>query len=771
MSTNKDKIIRFIQDETAKSIQDNIFTFEKCNALIISMELFLDRSNVSRTLNELHRSGVFIKKTGRPATYISKEILNSRFPFASFPETLPKDTKIEDYLIHPTNLSEQSATKSISIIGSQKGGSLYEIVNQMFPVFYLPKNYFRLVILKGMSGTGKKYFLREILERAKQMQLAKMTSDLYFLEYQMLKNNFFETLSAIQKKEIYILNIDFSNYLPAEQELTSFVKSLELYYENQSELPIVTLTLPGNFDSSVLNEISPIVLSFPSIDERPETEIIQLILSIIQQESVRLAKNISISIDFLRLLLSNAQNCHQLKQEILYSISKSLFSSYTQGELYTLYLDSQFLSEDFERNHSHSMSYALRHFPDTITLNPSDPHDFSTDFSNLPSIFGWENTQDFELSDHFARNFMLCDVNTVTSYTRSYSNDRINSSIKQLFSKTVFSMDSILLDQLCMHITSVLKHDINIRKLSLPETNYHLPLVEKLQHLAEHENLEFLKIQEKYLSLLLHYCEDLLKGVQIPIIVASRHPFTANNYVNLINLHYNKRWLYFFPIQENSTNEKQKHYLNDLYQFSLQLNRGHGVLILSDDDIKNTISNYFFPKTKLVTYCISLHSFIILKHITKLLTEYNSSVFSIIPNILIYQQNELSLLKKDSLKSYTLRAADENLLFAGKLMPGINLIHINEYFFAALKQIVKSLDIDFTNNRIIEFLFHGDCLFFQRKYHMNFYENITVEENTIDPDLMDILQSSVNSVPELKKLEFTKKEYAALYQALVYSGI
>ena len=63
MSTNKDKIVQFIKDETSKCIQNNSYTFEKCNALIISMELFLDRSNVSRTLNELHRTGILIKKT------------------------------------------------------------------------------------------------------------------------------------------------------------------------------------------------------------------------------------------------------------------------------------------------------------------------------------------------------------------------------------------------------------------------------------------------------------------------------------------------------------------------------------------------------------------------------------------------------------------------------------------------------------------------------------------------------------------------------------
>ena len=147
------------------------------------MELFLDRSNVSRTLNELHRTGILIKKNGRPTSYISKDVLHNKFPFASFPDVLLKNAKIEDYISQPSNPIQQSATKSFSIIGSQKGGSLYDLMNQALPVLYLPKNFFKIIILKGSFGTGKKYFLRQMLDRAKQMNLIPQKSDICFLEF------------------------------------------------------------------------------------------------------------------------------------------------------------------------------------------------------------------------------------------------------------------------------------------------------------------------------------------------------------------------------------------------------------------------------------------------------------------------------------------------------------------------------------------------------------------------------------------------------------
>ena len=242
-----------------------------------------------------------------------------------------------------------------------------------------------------------------------------------------------------------------------------------------------------------------------------------------------------------------------------------------------------------------------------------------------------------------------------------------------------------------------------------------------------------------------------------------------NNYSNIFNLHYNRRLIYSFAIPETS-NEKESSYLSRLYQFALKINRGQGVLILSDDDLKSQISSYFFPKTKLVSYCIPLHSFLILRAIIDLISNEKATVFSIIPNLLIKQQDTFSVLKDTTLKSYTLRSADENLLFVRKLMPGLDSVHINEYFYSALKQILNELEIEMTNSRILNFLFHGNCLLFQRKYRMNFYDNIADINLNIDPDLFDLLKNCIEHIPELAKYEFTKKEFYVLYQALVYGG-
>ena len=70
--TNKEKILQFIESETEANIKESRFDFDSCTAGVISKLLFLDRTNISRILNELYRENILIKISGKPIKYISK---------------------------------------------------------------------------------------------------------------------------------------------------------------------------------------------------------------------------------------------------------------------------------------------------------------------------------------------------------------------------------------------------------------------------------------------------------------------------------------------------------------------------------------------------------------------------------------------------------------------------------------------------------------------------------------------------------------------------
>lgn len=777
MPTNKEKILQFIKEETSRSIQEQTYTFEKCNAQIISMELFLDRANVSRTLNEFYKSGKLIKKTGRPTSYISREILSASFPFASFPDVMDKEKIITDYLSHTNPSKEPSITRSLSIIGASQGGSLYELVNQALPVFYLPADFLKIIVLQGNFGTGKKYFLQKMLKRAKQLHAANSDAKIYFSSFKNLWEHFYETMTDLEKKQsFYIISIDFSNHSFDTKSVHQLLQSMELYYANKTDAPIVAFCIPEDFDSSVFYPVTSIILKFPALRERPQTEIIQIILNLIQQESLRLAKTISVSSQFIQLLASHAENFHQLSQEVLYAVSRGIYDSHKTGELHNICLDPAYLSGRFQKKEQSTDSYSFRHFPDVITLSPETSYDFSKDEAFLTKYhFPLKKTS--HISDLLLQDFLLCESAQSVQPTGSYSNDRLNSEIEQLLNKTVFSFDPVLSRHLCSHIVSILNNTLDFHKINLEELKStsnpdSSALTEKIHQTAIGNHLTFSKGKEAYLSHLLSHCQKMIEDIPVPVIITSRQKQLAQNYSALFNFYYGRRWIHSFPAQKKSSKKNDRSYLDDLYQFALKVNRGQGILILSDENMKSTISNHFYQKTKLMIYCIPLHSFLILEDAARLLLSEDRNLFSIIPNLLICQQNELSALKGNYLNRTTLRAADPHLLFAAKLTPGLSPVTTNEYFFLALKNILKCLDIEITNNRIYGFLFHANSLLFQKIHHLSFYkEPLTSEHSNMDSKLLALIKESVLNVPELRKYNFEEQDFEILYQALVFSGI
>ena len=51
--TRRDLIMNLVREYTSESLADKSFSFERCNAFDIALDLKLDRSNVSRILNQL----------------------------------------------------------------------------------------------------------------------------------------------------------------------------------------------------------------------------------------------------------------------------------------------------------------------------------------------------------------------------------------------------------------------------------------------------------------------------------------------------------------------------------------------------------------------------------------------------------------------------------------------------------------------------------------------------------------------------------------------
>ena len=94
MNNRKDSIYEIIVKYTRESILDNTFQFEHCNAFDIALELKIDRSNVSRLLNQMFHEYLLIKINGRPTTYLSREVIVNEFHYSKAPQIIDRKSVV-----------------------------------------------------------------------------------------------------------------------------------------------------------------------------------------------------------------------------------------------------------------------------------------------------------------------------------------------------------------------------------------------------------------------------------------------------------------------------------------------------------------------------------------------------------------------------------------------------------------------------------------------------------------------------------------------------
>ena len=83
MDKKKEEVYQHLIRHTAKQLQQRGSLGR--DALNISLDLQMDRSNVSRLLNQLHHEGRLIKTQGRPTLFFAKTPLENEPPDVHIP--------------------------------------------------------------------------------------------------------------------------------------------------------------------------------------------------------------------------------------------------------------------------------------------------------------------------------------------------------------------------------------------------------------------------------------------------------------------------------------------------------------------------------------------------------------------------------------------------------------------------------------------------------------------------------------------------------------
>ena len=324
-------------DEVFKKLVE-LYNGNGVTTMDIATELELSRANVSNDLNRLCEEGRVIKKSGKPVLYTPVKVEEV------------KENKSKKKEVKLNTLDEFASINK----------SLYSAVEQAKASILYPPNGMNMLIL-GETGVGKSMFVSLIHKYAIEMKRFSKNSPLiifncadYANNPQLLLGQLFgckrgaytgadtDKAGLIEKADGGILFLDEVHRLPSEgQEMlfTFMDKSIyrrlgETDIERYSKVLIICATTekPDEVLLKTFTRRIPMYVNIPSLAERTIEERFTLINTFMKDESARLDKEIKVSMNSIKALISYdcEANIGQLKVDIQLICAKA-YAEYVSG--------------------------------------------------------------------------------------------------------------------------------------------------------------------------------------------------------------------------------------------------------------------------------------------------------------------------------------------------------------------------------------------------------------------------------------------------------
>lgn len=649
------KIEQYIKNETEKLVLSHNLSNTGVSAEDISIFTGIERTNVSRILNQLWKEGSLIKIQGRPTLFLDISIIKSEYPASYIPSTISKTATLDDYISKVSSLSQNKKTVPVKanpldrIVGIN--GSLKDEVKKAISATSYPPNGLPIMLL-GNPGSGKRKFITAIYYYAINNKLLSDNNPFKIVNCSDYLNNddlfikrFLGTYRASNdsrsSKGFLELTAHGILYLDGIDKLSLSCRNIiiECIQNNffsrvneNTERPLETMIVASVSDLKnielieSLQECFPIQIKIPNIDQRPPMEKIEMILSLFRDEAVSIKRSIFIhnSIVLLFCLTQYEQNESQLRNEVKSTCAKAFLDSRKDSTSITIEysnLSHQVLSSrDSANENSNTFMRTLLMFQnDTIVCLPDGSCDALKYYQNAYSLYAYRNRQQFvnslycPLFDIKSYNSYICDlIEAVRTCDEDYiteiqnkSNHDIFHIIYSLLSKDAY-YQNLLNNTRFLHVLTLLvskyANEINsdifistYEKLYAREYHTALQIANKLKE----QNITIscpIKLTE-FICNYLYIAKNKLANTTPSILVICHGNNTASEICSYANSITSNSIVSLESI--NYTNTMQFNDLLELAKLSiLRINKGVGVIVLVDTVPLDGLEEYLQKETQ-----------------------------------------------------------------------------------------------------------------------------------------------------------------------------
>lgn len=326
LTKRETEIATIIYQKTKEALVQNRLDEVGYDAMNISLDLVLDRANVSRILNNLCRHGYLSKIIGRPTLYISRTFINEIKKDKYIPEVFHNIDNFISYFSAykmPINIDSNPFHK---LIGYQEHESIYSTIKKLeaallYPPYGLP------MMISAPAGSGKKTIANCLFQFAISKHLLKCEDDLIYLDARLntfaLEIN--ETLKPQQRRKKRMLIVNNFD-LMKEEESTKVINRISEKDNGSFFWVFLSSQCLDNMKHLPLISFVPSIVELIPYSNKTIKEKFTFVIALFQNEANLIQRTIRLNKNIINCFVMSDyfHNSYVLKKEIKLTLALTL---------------------------------------------------------------------------------------------------------------------------------------------------------------------------------------------------------------------------------------------------------------------------------------------------------------------------------------------------------------------------------------------------------------------------------------------------------------